>query len=399
MNILQVIPYFVPAWCYGGPVPVAYNISKELVKRGHRVTVYTTDTLSADDRVEVEEEVIDGIRVRRFRNLSNWLAARHHLFLPLSLVKALRDNLEEFDVVHLHEHWVLWNVIVRRYAIKHHIPYLVQAHGSLPIMIAKQRAKRLYNTLFGYDVLRSATKVIALTSLEAEQYRGFGVEEGRIEVVPNGIDLSQYDNLPSPGIFKRKHSLEDSERVVLFVGRIHIIKGLDLLARAYARVSEQLDKVRLVIVGGDDGYLPQLKQLIGELGIGCEVILTGPLYGEDKLAAYVDADICVLPSLYEGSPISAFESCACGTPVVITDRCSIGGSIDGQAGIEVRYDEYELSKAIVRMLTDDEMKQEFGNNCRMLVREHFNWGKIVEQVEEIYSKVAYKLERKGDEHH
>jgi len=50
-------------------------------------------------------------------------------------------------------------------------------------------------------------------------------------------------------------------------------------------------------------------------------------------------------------------------------------------------------------LTDDEMKQEFGNNCRMLVREHFNWGKIVEQVEEIYSKVAYKLERKGDEHH
>ena len=78
MNILQVIPYFVPAWDYGGPVQVAYRVSREMIKRGHEVTVYTTDTLKANSRIEKTEEVIDGIKVKRFSNLSNFLAYREN---------------------------------------------------------------------------------------------------------------------------------------------------------------------------------------------------------------------------------------------------------------------------------------------------------------------------------
>jgi glycosyltransferase involved in cell wall biosynthesis len=380
VNILQVIPYFVPAWDYGGPVQAAYNISKELVRRGHEVTVYTTDTLSANSRVGENEEVTDGIRVRRFKNPNNWLAARHHLFLPPSSIKALRDNLTDFDVIHLHEYWALWNVAVQHYARKYHIPYLVQAHGTLRPMMAKQNLKKLYNILCGYNLLRNASKVIALTQAEAEHYKRIGINEDRIEIVPNGIDLSEYSNLPPKGGFRQKYGIGEDEKVILYLGRIHQGKGIDLLAEATASITKKLDAVKLAIVGPDDGYLPALEKLIAELGIGNRLLITGPLYGQDKLRAYVDADVYVLPSISEGFPISVFESCACGSPVIITDRCTIGDLIHGQAGIVISYDKEQLVGALSSMLSDDKMRQDFGDRGRLLAHKRFSWGKIAGQV-------------------
>lgn len=383
MNILQVIPYFVPAWDYGGPIPVAHNISKELAKRGHELTVYTTDTLSANSRVGENEEVIDGIRVRRFRNLNNRLAARHHLFLPPSSIKALRDNLTDFDVIHLHEYWALWNVAVQHYARKYHIPYLVQAHGTLRPMMAKQNLKKLYNILCGYNLLRNASKVIALTQAEAEQYKRIGINEERIEIVPNGIDLSEYSNLPPKGGFRQKYGIGEDEKVILYLGRIHQGKGIDLLAEATASITKKLDAVKLVIVGPDDGYLPTLKKRITQLSIGNRLLITGPLYGGDKLTAYVDADVLVTPSFY-GFPVTFLEACACGLPIVTTrDRGELDW-LDGQAGLVVPYDKDQLSSAITRILNDDETRLNFGEKGKSLVRERFNWPTIAKQVEQVY---------------
>jgi len=105
MKILQIIPYFYPAWSYGGPPRVAYKLSKELVKRGHEVTVYTSDTLNAKQRINIppgKASEIDGIKVCYFKNMINWLGARYHLFLTPTFVKAMRNNLKDFDVLHLH---------------------------------------------------------------------------------------------------------------------------------------------------------------------------------------------------------------------------------------------------------------------------------------------------------
>ena len=88
MKILQVIPCFAPAWDYGGPLRVCYELSKELVQRGHEVTVYTTDAFNSKNRITKSEEVIDGIRVRRFKNLSNSLANKHNIFLSPDMLFA-----------------------------------------------------------------------------------------------------------------------------------------------------------------------------------------------------------------------------------------------------------------------------------------------------------------------
>ena len=384
MKILQVIPYFYPAWAYGGPLRNVYGLCKELVKRGHEVTVFTTDTLDSRNRAKETQEIIDGIEVRRFRNLSNTIAYRDKIFISPGMIFGLSNSLRNFDIIHMHEYRTLQNLIVHHFARKYGTPYVLQTRGSLPRIMTKQRLKQIYDTLWGYRLLRDASKVVALTQIEAEQYKSMGVSQDRIEIVPNGIDLAEFENLPQRGEFRKKWRINNSQKIVLFLSRIHKIKGPDLLARAFAALLRDFDNIKLVIVGPDDGYLPVLKKLIQELNIEEKVLFTGLLHGRDKLAAYIDADVYVLPSAYEIFGRTLLEACACGTPIIVTDRCGIADVIDGQAGLVVPYDKDALGKALRDILSDDQMRRQFGEKAKLLVREKFNWEKISQQLESIY---------------
>jgi len=383
MNILQVIPYFVPAWDYGGPLQVAYRLSKEMVKRGHGVTVYTTDTFDASRRVEEKEEVIDGIKIRRFTNLSKALASKHKIFLSSGILLTARRELSSFDIIHMHDYRTIQNVIARHYAHKYGIPYILQAHGSIPKTAVKRRLKQVYDTIWGYKLLRDASKVIALTETEAKQYQAMGVHEDKTEIVPNGIDLSEFENLPEKGEFRRKYGLNPDEKVIIYLGRIHKTKGLDLLVKAFAGLSKEMDSARLVIVGPDEGYASELASLVQALEIIDKVLFTGPIYERNRLSAYVDADIFVTPS-FLGFPVTFVEACACGTPVITTNK---GGRLDwihNQVGYVVSYDENQLHDALEKLLTNRDLAQQFGENGKKLVRENFTWSKIAKELERIY---------------
>jgi len=293
-------------------------------------------------------------------------------------------ELAGFDVIHFHEYRTVQNALIHRFAQRYGIPYVLQAHGSLLRRVTKQKLKRIYDELWGYRLLRDATKVIALTIAEAEQYRSMGLAEDKVEVVPNGIDLSEFANLPERGRFRAQWGFGDNQKVVLYLGRLHKTKGLDLLAEAFADLSKLLDDVKLVIAGPDDGNLPALKGLIKELKMEEKVLLTGPLYGRDKLEAYVDADVHVSPRAWEPFGLTLIEACACGTPVICCAGCGIADVIDGQVGLAVPYDRDQLSNAILRMLRDEQMRREFGNKGKLLAHERFDWAKIADQVERIY---------------
>ena len=389
MKILQVTPAFVPSK-FGGVKAVSYNLSRTLAKRGHEVTVYTTDADIGYSRLRGVYGIrnVDGIDVRYFRNLSNLLAWRHHLWLPLGMIKAMKKEIKTFDIIHLHDFRSIQNIIAHHYAKKHRIPYVLQAHGSVLPFFQKQRLKKIFDLFFGYKILKNASKVIAVTKTEAEQYKKMGVDENKIKIVPNGIDLSEYEYLPKRGEFRRKYLIQDDEKMILYLGRIHKIKGIDLLVNAFADLVKELDDVRLIIVGPDDGSLSTLKKQIEDLKIGDRILFTGPLFESDKLKAYVDADVYVLPSVYEIFGITVLEAWACGTPVVITDRCGIADIINGQAGLVVPYDKDQLQNALLHLLSDNKIRQQFGEKGKLLVRERFNWEEIAEQVENVYQSVT-----------
>jgi glycosyltransferase involved in cell wall biosynthesis len=340
MKILEVTNLFSPV--HGGSAEVPYQLSSELARRGHQVTVYTSD-FKVGGVIDVP-----GVTVHAFRT---WLDLSR-LYLTPGIFGTASQEIKGFDIIHMHNYRTFQNMAVAHYARKGGVPYVLQAHGSLPTTNSKQRLKQLYDKAWGYRLLRDTARVIAVTAVEAGQYRNMGVGEDRIETIPHGINLAEFDSLPERGVFRREHGLDGNQRIILYLGRLHRIKGLDLLIQAFTGLSQQVGDARLVIAGPDDGYLRKLNRLISESGVAEKVLLTGPLYGPDKLKAYVDADVYVLPSVYEIFGITVLEACACGTPVVVTDRCGLAGVIDGRVGLAVPYDAGRLQEALQRLLND-----------------------------------------------
>ena len=377
MKILQVIPYFTPK--RGGDVNVVYNLSKHLAERGHEVTIFTTDFELDKDYIHS----LDGVRVVPFHCIANI----GMMLISPEMKAQLKKEIMDFDIIHMHNFRSYQNVVAHYYAKKYNIPYVLQAHGSVLPFFQKQRLKKIFDLFFGYRILMDASKIIASTKIEAEQYKKMGVDEGKIEIVANGIDLSEYGNLPEKGKFRRKYSIGDDEKMILYLGRIHKIKGIDLLVEAFSGLIKELDDVRLVIVGPDDGFLSMLKRQIEDLKIGDKILLTGLIPEKDKSGAYVDSDVYVLPSVYETFPVTVLEACACGTSVIVTDRCGIANIINNNVGHVVEYSKDQLQDAIFKILTNVELRRYFGEGGKKLVREKFSWDIVVEQLEKIYGDI------------
>ena len=362
MKILEVVNSL--SSIHGGSAEAPYQLSKELAKLGHDVTIYTANS----------DRLVPQVKVRVFKSYASWA----EFYITPSMIREAREEVRRFDVIHMHNYRTFQNLVVYYYARKHNIPYVLQAHGSLATFFQKGMLKKAFDAAGGDRVLKDA-KTIASSGAEAIQYRDMGIDEAKIEIVPNGIDLSEFEDLPQSGEFKKKYDLEG--RLVLFLGRIHKTKGLDLLAKAFVGLPSD---AKLVIAGPDGGYLKSLKKLIAALRIN--VLFTGPLYGKEKLSAYVDADVFVLSSSYEDFGITALEALACGTLVVTTNRCGISEIIDN-AGVVVAYDKDALRCTLLKVLSDNKMRREFGERGRSLVLEELNWQKIARRMVEIYEEV------------
>jgi glycosyltransferase involved in cell wall biosynthesis len=392
VKILHVIPYFYPAWRFGGSIKVAYDVSRKLVERGHSVTVYTTDILDEKTRVDDLYRNVEGVNVYYFKNLSLKAANRRMYFAP-SLISAVSDNADSFDIVHIHGNRTTLTPILHYFLKKTSVPYVVQAHGGLP-NLSRQRLKKLYDLFFGYNLLKDASKVIALTSVEAKQFESMGVPKSKIAIVPNGIDLSEFTDLQSQGSFKRKFGIHENKKIILYLGRIHKNKGIDFLVKAYAKMVKIMDlkETVLVIAGPDDGYLSEVRVLVNFLGISNSVFFTGLLSNEDKISAYVDASICAYLSRFEPFGIVTLEAAACGVPVIVCKETPMANIVDeGKFGFSVKHGDINKLAEIVRnLLNDDKILGELSQAGRGFVFRNFDWADKVAKLEQVYNGVVNK---------
>jgi glycosyltransferase involved in cell wall biosynthesis len=387
MKILIVIPYFAPAWAYGGPPKLMSEAASQLVARGHSVTVYTTDALDAAARVPVRKGMLNGVSVRYFANVSNRLAWQYKVFLPRGFAAAIRQTVAQFDVVHLCDLRTMQNWLAYRTALRAGVPYVLSAFGELPRATGIKRVlKWLYDLTGGYAQLRYASQAIAQTESEAQAYTQFGVSRGRIALVPLAIDMSEFESLPPRGTFRRAHGFPADAPLILFLGRIHAYKGLDLLLDAFAATARVVPEAQLAIVGRDDGYLTALQNHIVELNLAERVRFCGPAYGADRIAAYADADVFALtPSHAEETSLAALEACAAGTPVVVTRQAPIPWLDESEAGFTVSYEPAQVTDALRRLLTDAGLRARMGTNARRLAAARFDWPQVITQLENVYA--------------
>jgi len=383
MKILHVVPSFAPCFAHGGVVNASYQIAKKQVEDGHDVTVYTTDSCNERLRFENNYNVdVDGIKVFYFKNISNNIKNKLTIDTPLSSIKHIRKTIADFDIIQIHEHRHSLAIATHRYAKKNNVPYVLQAHGSVLPFFQKEKLKDIFDRLWGFDILHDASRVFALTEVEKEQYIKMGVAEDMIEIVPLGINLEEYNNLPKKGSFKSKHDINVEDKIILFLGRIHEIKGLDLLVNAFDKI--QIDNVKLAIVGGDSGFKDTLDEMINEKNLQDKVLFPGVLTGRDKIEALVDCDVFVMPSRYESFTTSGLEAMACGKPLILTRNNHIHTWVKDNSGLLCDFDEEDLSNCIETLLNNEELCREFGETGRKLIEDKYDWDKVSKQIESIY---------------
>ena len=388
MKILHVAHFFYPCLSAGGVVNASYQIAK-MQARDNSVKVISSDACKKrlkfeNGRYDVD---VDGIKVDYFKNISNRFKLATMLDTPIGAIFRIKNQIRDFDVVHVHEHRQTLSIIACYFARRYGIPYVVQAHGSVLPFFQKEGLKNIFDKVFGFKILHGASKVFALTEVEKEQYLKMGVEEDRIEIVPLGINIEEYSNLPEGGIFREKFNISKDDKLIIFIGRVHEIKGLDLLIDAFKELADSVSDVKLAIVGPDDGYMDALNSRIAECGLSDKVIVTGPLYKREKQEALVDCDLFVMPSKYESFTTSGLEAMACGKPLVLTKNNHIHDWVDGSVGLACDDDKMSLKDAMAEVLFDEELSKKFGMNGRRLIQEKYNWDMINEQILNIYESI------------
>lgn len=377
MRILQVTATYYPELQFGGAPHKIHPLSCGLAKRGHEVKVVTFYSAQPTAR---QSQVFDGIQVQYLPWIGqgSWQA-------PLDLGK-LVEAVQEADIVHCYG---LYNLLCPAAAFwAHHVdrPFLLEPLG---MYIARGRnvpAKVIYHRLFTSRMARWATRVVATSPREIEELSGL-VEGQRLVLRRDGIDLAPFQNLPAGDSFRARYTIDDHERVVLFIGRISPVKNLEQLVLAFRQAA--LERVRLVMVGPmlEPDYATRLQRLIVDLDLDDRILLAGPLYDREKLAALAAADLLVLPSLSESFGLAAAEAVAAGVPVLLTQSCGIAPIIHGRAGLAVPQSTAALAEGLRLMLEDAEERARL-TRLRDDVLAELSWEEPLREIERLYTQIT-----------
>ncbi|NQU17137.1 MAG: glycosyltransferase [Candidatus Saganbacteria bacterium] len=360
----------------GGPFTYLLNLSNYLSNSGHKVSIFTLNK-NYDPAVA---KLFPNIKIRTFAYMKG------RIFFSPIMKRVLTSEIKNFDIVHLNNYWGYQNIIASNLANKHHIPYVITLHGTLPIMMSSRIFKTCFHLFFGRKILRNAAKVIAVSPFEVDQIKSRKVDYNNIIFIPLVV-LPQKNHKDKMGIFRQRFKIDAKEKIVLFLARIHPIKGLEILLRAFAILAKENSNVRLVVAGPDEGYLDEAKKLIEDLDIYSKVIFTGYLDGEDKHQAYLESDVFVLPSKYEIFGTTVLEAWDCRIPVIITDRNGIAAIVaENEAGAVIPYDSEALSEALKNLLSDNKLRMRYIQQGSKVLQEKFSFNKVMEQYEKMYKE-------------
>jgi len=389
MRILFISATFPPR-AYGGVTAASYHLARHLVAAGHRVTVFTTDYGSRSSRIQDPLDVsnLTGLEIRYFMNVSNSLAQKR-LFVPVRMLSELKADLARYDLAHLHDFRSLPGIVLHHYCLKYGIPYVVQAHGSLMTGFQRGIEKSLFDRFWGRSILMDAAKLVATTQAEYGQYTDVGVPPSKVAIIPNGVDTEQYNSLPEKGQLHRRLGLPTGRKLVLFLGRIHRTKGLELLLDAFRLLRVERRDVDLVIAGPDDGYLGNTRRIAQKYGIGENVHFVGTVSGATKLETYVDSDVFVLPSSYEIFGLVLFEAMLCGLPVILTENCGTAPIItENRLGHVVPGGNSEaLCRMIAEVLAKPGAERARIERARTFVRSNLAWEIVAGRMAAMYESL------------
>lgn len=385
MKILM-LTWEYPPRIVGGIARVVHDLSKRLIKDGHEVTVVTYkegDVPYFEDDKGVKVYRVDNYMINP-NNFIDWIMQLN--FNLISKASELIAKEGKFDVIHAHD----WLVTYAAKSLKnsYDIPIVATIHATESgrnsgIHDETQRYINDTEWMLTYE----ANEVIVNSDyMKCELQRNFGLPFEKINVVPNGVNLTMYSGIQIDYDFRRNFAT-DNEKIILYAGRLVYEKGVQHLIAAMPKVLKNYHDAKLVIVG-KGGMINDLKAQVEYLGLGNKVYFTGYMDHKSLCKLYKCANISVFPSTYEPFGIVALEGMLAGNPIVVSDVGGLNEIVEHGVNGMKSYagNPNSIADSILTLLFDHKLCNTIVKNAKAKVKENYNWTKIAQDTHFTYQK-------------
>ncbi len=346
----------------GGPSRSVPMMAKGLSEVGIRVTLMT---IYSDD---MNTHSLDGTSVKLYVLKDGFQQKEIESYIIS----------ERFDIVQLQS---LWSLDYHKMALicrEHHIPYLITPRGMLEPWSLSQKKwkKRLAMLFYQKEDLNQASCIYTTADMEARNVRNLGIK-APCSVIPNGIETDSYPCRTNPGIVKKQ---------ILFLSRIHVKKGIELLIDAWKNLHSEFQDWRIKIVGnGEENYIASLKSKISELGLQDCIEILPPVFGQAKVELYQNSAFFVLPSYSENFGMVIAEAMSCGVPIITSEFTPWPFLNKENAGWSIKLNSGILESTLKEALSlSPETRYGMGQNAARLVREKYDYHNVAMQTMQLY---------------
>ena len=385
MKILM-LTWEYPPRVVGGIAKVVYDLSRTLIKDGHDVTVVTYkegDVPYFEDDKGVKVYRVDNYMINP-NNFIDWI-----MQLNFNLVAKANEIMAEqgkFDVIHAHD----WLVAYAAKTLKnsYNIPIVSTIHATEAgrnsgIHDEQQRYINDTEWMLTYE---SSEVIVNSNYMKGELQRLFGLPYEKINVVPNGVNLSLFNGIERDYNFRRKYAM-DNEKIILFMGRLVYEKGVQHLIAAMPKILNGYHDSKLVVCG-KGAMLDELRAQANAMGIGNKVYFAGYMNGKDVQRMYKAADIAVFPSTYEPFGIVALEAMLSERPVVVSDIGGLNEIVEHKVNGMKAYcgNPNSFADSILELLYDHKLYADITKRAKNKVRNEYNWSKIAQDTHFTYQK-------------
>ncbi len=294
------------------------------------------------------------------------------------------------EVVHMHG---LWQGHTRRGAKTargSQVPYLISPHGMAEPWAMRHKAlkKKIYTALVEGKNLRRASCLHALSRPEIGHLRALAPDTP-VCFVPNGVNLAPFENLPDRSILEAEFPELAGKFLLLFFGRIHVKKGLDLLAQALDSIRNDHPEVHVLLAGNDDGALGPFLDRIAADGLTSRITWIGHVSGERARQVWGAADAFILPSYSEGFSMAILEALGSRLPSLITTACHFPELAEADGGIVVPPTAATVTQGLRDLLErTPQERRDLGLAGRALAEQKYTWDQQAARLADVYRWVA-----------
>lgn len=398
LKILRTIPYFAPAFGFGGPVIHALNVSKIQASLGYNVRIFTTNILT-DEKISKyipKFEILDGVKIHRFP-IRYRLGKTFYFITPKLPIEFFKYD---YDIIHSHTFRAFQTDISSIISKLKKKPFVFTAHGTLRNITMFNwlvNKKKETNRIKFYDffskklLLHVVDRIIVHSNYEKLWTLQNNVPEKIIRVIPHGVNIENFTNMSYRVYFKKKFRVEG--KIILYVGRLlRDYRNLDHLIRIMKDIIKEIKDVKLYLIGHsfDREYENDLKELVIKLNLTKHVIFISKPSREDIIGAYQSSNVVVFPITNSDSfGIPLLEAGAAKCPVISTNRGPAPELVkNGKTGILTEINNLnQLKDGILKILTDDELQKKMGQNGYDNVLKNYTWEVITKKINKVYTEL------------